>query len=141
MQKSELSQAQLRDRSAFVETLSQAGWRGTGFNQQFEEGLWISPEASLEYSSSTISLRFDFEAEDPRFILYINSADGRELGLVFRCQDRLKQLLEAVIGMQDSLTPANIKDKAETLLAACPKMFKISASGVAEIPVKGRSSR
>lgn len=141
MKKSEMSQAQLRDRTGFVDALTKAKWRGTLFNEQFEEGLWVSPEASMEFSSSTISLRFDFVAEDPRLILYIDSPDGKELGLVFRCLDRVEALLKAVIGMQDSISPSNIKEKTPELLAACPKMFKISASGDREIPVKSSPKR
>jgi hypothetical protein len=141
MEKSEMSETQLRDRGRFVDALTKSGWSGTLFNEQFDEGLWVSPEASMEFSSPTIELRFDFVAEDPRLILYISSPDGKELGLVFRCLDRVEALLAAVISMQDSISPSNLKTKTPELLAACPKMFKISASGDSEIPVKSGPKR
>jgi hypothetical protein len=141
MEKSEMSEEQLRQRSVFIESLSAAGWRGLNFNQKFEQGLWTSPEASMEYSNGPITLRLDQLFEDPRVILYLDSQEGKSLGLVFKCADRLKPLLDAVIEMQDTVSAANIKEKSERLLAACPKMFKISASGDQLIPVKPRKSQ
>jgi hypothetical protein len=140
MEKAEMNEEQLRRRSLFVDTLAAAGWRGLNFNQKFDAGLWTSPEASMEYTSGTMTLRLDFLCEDPRVILYLDSREGKSLGLVFRCEDRLKPLVDAIIGMQDTVNPANIKEKSEKLLAACPKMFKISASGDKEIPVKSKRS-
>jgi hypothetical protein len=141
MEKSEMSEQQLRQRSMFVDSLTAAGWRGLNFNEKFEHGLWVSPEASMEYSNATMALRLDQHFQDPRVILYLDSPDGKSLGLVFKCSDRLKPLLDAVIEMQDTLSPASIKEKSEQLLAACPQMFKISASGDQLIPVKPRKSR
>jgi len=141
MKKSEMNESQLRDRTLFVDTLSRAGWQGTLFNEQFDEGLWTAPEASLEFSSKAMQMRFDFEAEDPRVILYLDSPEGRSLGLVFRCIDRLAPLLKAVIAVQDTINAANIKRKSEEFLSACPNVFKISASGDKEIPVKPARSR
>jgi len=141
MKKTELNKTQLADRTFFVERLSKAGWQVTLFNEQFDQGLWISPEASMEHKGRDVSLRFDFLAADPRLILYVDAARGKELGLVFRCPDRIRELVEAVIKMQDSVTAANVKKHAEQLIEVCHKMFKISASGDKEIPVRPRSSR
>jgi hypothetical protein len=140
MRKSEMSEKQLQQRSLFVDTLETAGWRGSNFNRNFDQGLWESPEASMTYSSQTISLRLDLSFEDPRMILYLNSKGGKSLGLVFKCEDRQKQLLEAIVAMQDSLTPENVKMKTVDLLAVCPNVFKISASGDKLIPVKSKSA-
>jgi hypothetical protein len=140
MRKSEMSEKQLQQRSLFVDTLETAGWRGSNFNRNFDQGLWESPEASMTYSSQTISLRLDLSFEDPRMILYLNSKGGKSLGLVFKCEDRQKQLLEAIVAMQDSLTPENVKTKTVDLLAVCPNVFKISASGDKLIPVKSKSA-
>lgn len=141
VKKSQMTERQLSDRTLFVKTLANAGWRGTLFNEHFDSGLSGSPEASMEYSSKAMELRFDFEAKDPRLILYLDSPEGKSLGLVFRCPDQLDALLQAVIGIQDSVTAANIKKKSEELLSACPEMFKISASGDKEIRVKPARSR
>ncbi len=140
MRKTEMNEEQLKDRSFFVDKLGSAGWRGSNFNRNFDEGLWSSPEASMTYSNGTISLRLDSLFDDPRQILYIESRAGKSLGLVFKCPDRLNALLQAIVGMQDSIAPDNIKDKAEELLAVCPNMFKISASGDKLIPVKPMKS-
>jgi hypothetical protein len=140
MRKSELSEEQLQQRRFFVDTLADAGWRGSNFNRNFDLGLWSSPEASLTYSNGQMSLRLDLAFEDPRIIFYISSTSGKSLGLVFKCEDRHKSLLAAVIGMQDSITPENIKDKTEELAVVCPKLFKISASGDKLLPVKSKIS-
>lgn len=140
MEKGEMNEEQLRRRTFFVDTLAAAGWRGLSFNQKFDAGLWTSPEASMQYASGTMTLRLDFVFEDPRVILYIDSPEGKSLGLVFRCEDRLKPLLETIVGMQDTIGPANIKEKSEELLTVCTKMFKISASGDKLIPVRSKRS-
>lgn len=140
MRKTEMSDEQLRSRSLFVEALSSAGWRGSNFNQDFDEGLRTSPEASMSYSNSQLTLRMDLLFEDPRAILYLDAKGGKSLGLVFKCADRLKPLLDAVVGIQNNVGPGNIKDKSEELLAACPSMFKISASGDKLIPIKPKIS-
>jgi hypothetical protein len=140
MRKSEMNDKQLKERSFLVNTLSDAGWRGSNFNRDFDEGLWSSPEASMTYSNPTVSLRLDMSFDDPRQTLYIESSDGKSLGLVFKCPDRLNALMQAIIGMQDAIAPGNIKEKAEELLAVCPNMFKISASGDQLLPVRPRKS-
>ena len=86
-----------------------------------------------------MSLRLDLLFEDPRMILYLTSKGGKSLGLVFKCEDRQKQLLDAIVGMQDSLTPENVKTKTVDFLAVCPNVFKISSSGDKLIPVKSKS--
>ena len=139
MRKSEMSEKQLQQRSLLVETLEAAGWRGSNFNRNFDQGLWSSPEASMNYSGGSMSLRLDLLFEDPRMILYLTSKGGKSLGLVFKCEDRQKQLLDAIVGMQDSLTPENVKTKTVDFLAVCPNVFKISSSGDKLIPVKSKS--
>ncbi|MEA2894736.1 MAG: hypothetical protein QOJ84_351 [Bradyrhizobium sp.] len=141
MRKKEMNEEQLRQRSLFVDSLANAGWRGSNFNHNFDEGLWSSPEASMTYSNRQMSLRLDLSFEDPRMIFYLGSKSGKSLGLVFKCGDRQKSLLDAVIGMQDSIGPDSIKDKSEDLLAICPNMFKISASGGKLIPIKPKKSK
>src|SRR6266567_146975 len=99
MRKSEMNEEQLRQRSLFVDTLTNAGWRGSNFNRNFDEGLWSSPEASMTYSNPRLVLRMDLSFEDPRFILYISSPAGKSLGLVLKCLKNQEQLLRVVIEM------------------------------------------
>lgn len=141
MRRSEMTEEQLKNRALFVETLAGSDWKGLSFNDDFDQGLWSSPEASFEYSNPAMTLRLDFICEDPRVILYLDSPEGKSLGLVFKCFDDLKPLLDAVVGMQDGISPSTIKENSELLLAACPNMFKISASGDKLIPVKSKRSR
>jgi hypothetical protein len=132
-----MTDEQLARRTTFVTTLEGAGWRPLPFNADFDQGLNGAPEASLEYAAhGGTTLRLDFQAEDPRVILYVDAADGRSLGLVFRCFNRLEVLLDAIVTMQDTIGPGNIPEHSKKLLAACPEMFKISASGDKEIPVR-----
>ena len=141
MRKSEMSEEQLERRRLFVETLAAAGWRPLPFNEQFDRGLKTSPEASFDYEGQRLTLRLDFRAEDPRVIFYLDSSEGRSLGLVFRCADRLKALLDSIVSMQNNIARDNIKEKSADLLKVCPQMFKISASGDKEIPVKSARAR
>ena len=141
VKKSEMNASQLKDRKLFVDKLTKAGWSGTLQNEQFDEGLWVSPEATMEYSSKTMSLRFDFVLKDPRLILYLDSKEGKILGLVLRCMDRVDAIVEAVIAIQDTVDAGTLKKSSEQLLDACPEMFKISASGDKEVPVKKAKSR
>jgi hypothetical protein len=141
MRKSEMSQEQLRQRSLFVDTLANAGWRGSNTNRNFDEGLWTTVEASLTYSNRDISLELELSFENPRLIFRIHSKEGKNLGLVFRCEDRRKDLVEAIVGMQDNLTADNVKNKMQELVTICPNAFKISASGDKLIPVSPKNSK
>jgi hypothetical protein len=136
MRQSEMNQEQLARRSLFVDTLTAAGWRSSNNNRNFDNGLWVSPEASLSYSNPDMTLIFELALDDPRAILHLDAKGGRTLGLVFKCVDRLKDLLNAVVAMQNDISPDNVKNTSTNLLAVCPEMFKISASGDKLIPVK-----
>jgi hypothetical protein len=141
MRKSEMNEEQLRQRALFVDSLASAGWHGSNFNRNFDDGLWSSPEASMTYASADMSLRLDLLFEEPRLIFYIGARSGKSLGLVFKCVDRLKAVVDAVIGMQDIIASDNVKEMSKELVATCPEVFKISASGNRLIPVKSQVSR
>ena len=141
MRKSEMSQEQLQQRSLFVDTLANAGWRNSNTNRNFDEGLWTTVEAKLTYSNRDMSLELELSFENPRLIFHINSKEGKSLGLVFKCLDRQKDLLEAIVGMQDHLTTDNVKNKMQELVIVCPNVFKISASGDKLLPIKPMSSQ
>ncbi len=141
MRKSELDQDQLTIRGLFVDTLARAGWRGLNFNQKFDQGLWTSPEASMEYKRSEMTLRCDFLCGDPRLILYMDSRQGKSIGLVFRYRDRLLPLLATLVRVQGAIDLNNLGDVAEELLVACPEMFKIASSSDGLIPVRSRAKR
>ena len=141
MRKSEMSAEQLRQRTSFVTTLEKAGWSGSNFNRNFDAGLWDSPEASMTYSNRELTLRLDLVFKDPRMILYLDAKSGKSLGLVFKCEDRQKELLETIVGMQNGIASDNLKESTEELLAVCPNIFKISASGDKLVPIKSKSSK
>ena len=136
-----MSAEQLRQRSYFVDKLEKAGWSGSNFNRNFDEGLSSSPEASMTYTNRQLTLRLDLLFKDPRVILYIDARSGKSLGLVFKCEDRQQALLETLIGMQDRIASDNLKKSTEELLAVCPNIFKISATGDKLILIKSKSSR
>ncbi len=138
MRKTEMNEIQITNRNLFVNTLAAAGWQGSNFNKNYDEGLWSSPEASLEFSNQTMTLRCDYICDNPRVILYLDSREGKSLGLVFSYEDHLDPLLKAIVKIQNSIRSDNIKEACKELLDACPKMFKISSSGDKLIPVKQR---
>jgi hypothetical protein len=131
---------QLQRRSSFVNKLEKSGWSGSNFNRNFDAGLSSTPEASMTYSNRQLELRLDLLFKDPRMILYLDADSGKSLGLVFRCEDHQAELLETVIRMQDRIAPDNLKDSTEELLAVCPSIFKISATGDKLIPIKSKGS-
>lgn len=136
MDKSHMSSRHLQLRTLFVDTLAAAGWQGTNINRDFDRGLDGIVEASMRYTNAhNMSFRFDYAFEEGSLTLYIDSADGRTLGLVFKCADRPKPLLDAVVQLQDTLAPGTIKESSEALLAACPQMFKMSGSAGKLVPV------
>jgi len=141
MRKSEMKPAQLRERARFVEALQAKGWKPLpNFTGHFDDGLWAEPEAAFEYDNGQITLRCDRYFADPRVILHLDSNDGKTLGLVFKCPD-IEPLLAAIVGLQDSITPQNIKQKSAELYTACSEMFKIGGDGDKLIRVKGPTPR
>ncbi|MEW5737527.1 MAG: hypothetical protein AB1938_01305 [Myxococcota bacterium] len=139
MRKTEMTPEQLRERARFVELFAAKGWKPLpNFTGHFDDGLWIEPEAAFEYDNGKLTLRCDRYFADPRVILYLDSREGKTLGLVFKCPDT-GPLLAAIVGMQDDIGSDNLKEKADELFEACPRMFKISGSGDRLIPVKSKA--
>ena len=62
MTKSEMTEDQLADRAAFVQRVSAAGWDLGGWEQLFEDGADLEPEAQAEYQNPRAFLRLSYHA-------------------------------------------------------------------------------
>lgn len=69
MLKSEMSEDQLADRAAFVEKVSAAGWDLCGWEQLFESGADLEPEAQAEFHSPRAFLRVSYHASGDYVLL------------------------------------------------------------------------
>ena len=57
MMKSELTEAQVAERAAFVSALAGAGWDVRGMETLWDAGMSVEPEATLELNRGDIALR------------------------------------------------------------------------------------
>ena len=130
MRKSEMSKAQLDERNLVADTLTAAGWHFTGeYGERFEDDDWLNYEATMEYSNQGIDLRFDYYCQERDAVLYVESPEGKSLEITFLFEGYLERLLQALISIQDVVSPQNLEAPMATLLEACPEMFTVTPDG------------
>ena len=69
MLKDELNQRQLKNRNIFITKITNAGWDPRGWEQLFESGINLSPEAQAEYQNDTFNLRLCYYIEEGYILL------------------------------------------------------------------------
>jgi hypothetical protein len=82
MMKSEMSEDQLADRATFVERVREAGWDLGGWEELFEGGADLEPEAQAEYRNPRAFLRLSYNARSDYVLLECGGvrAKGEEAG-------------------------------------------------------------
>lgn len=123
MRKSEMTEKQLQERRKFIDILVVAGWEETIKNKLFERGLWLNEEASMEYHSQDMSLAVGYSGNKDVIYLSIENALGIGVSLTIYFEDKLTQLLDAIISFQDKITSANYKMCIRKILQICPLTY------------------
>jgi hypothetical protein len=135
MRKSEMTPAQIEERSTVVELLGRAGWTGSLDHEMFEKGRYCDPEASMEYRNAFgMHLEVDYLAES-RWLMLSVRGDGEEMLDVGICfGDQLTAVLAQIIAAQDQVSPSRYKELLRQLLSIVPSGVLI-ASGNGFVPL------
>jgi hypothetical protein len=133
MRKREMSKKQLAMRSIVIDTLAAAGWEGPSQESDFDRGLWLPAEASMEYRAKNMTLEAEHSAEQKSLVLLLTADSGADVRLVIKCEDKLESVLKALVGFQDQISPTNFREKLKPLLKICDKVFV--DTGDEEVPL------
>lgn len=122
VKKSEMSQQQLEERETVVERLTRAGWEATAFNRLFDKGKSTRYEASMEYKGR-MDLTVTYEASKRVIDVGLYTRSGSGVDLVIQFKDKLRELLDYLISIQDTVDAKNYKDHIRQLLRICPEIY------------------
>lgn len=125
MQRSEMSDEQLRVRDSIVNELTNAGWLPTRWQEMFDEGLWTPHEVSMERmrTADGQGLQFVLDTEQQRVALSIRRNMFQGLTLYIFFAECLGALLNAIVRNQDTVAEENFKNFVREILAACPETY------------------
>lgn len=120
-----MTEKQLQQRTAVIEMLMTAGWTGLLEDDLFERGRLCDPEARMEYQNETVSLEVDYLAETPSIMLSVYGTQGESMNLRIDYEDKLQEILTAIIYFQNSISPQNFKEPLINILQVCPSTIYI----------------
>jgi hypothetical protein len=134
MFKEELNQQQLRDRNLFIKKLISAGWDPKGWDELFEGGACLTPEAQAEYQNTTFDLRLSYYAGQGYMLVEcVGRDDPTRLSLLFYPNQNFEILVDKVIAMQDTLSPSNYPDFITMMIPLCKLILLETPEGPVKI--------
>jgi hypothetical protein len=128
MKKSELNARQLGERSAVIRALVAAGWTETSQGDWFERDLWAQHEATLEYDNGSMNLRIALSAEHRTLELWIEDYAGGQIALSMFFEDRLTDVLDSIVRVQDGFTPDSYQQAVQELVRHCPEVHVLAGA-------------
>lgn len=124
----ELSDAQIDQRSALVGTLEGAGW-GPGrlpYNAVFDEGESVAYEAALRYTNvHGVTLVVHLNLADRKIHLAMEDPVEGLIGLVLEIGDDYAALFEALVDVQDAVSPGDRRDPIRRLMKHSPAVYAV----------------
>lgn len=126
MMKSEMSEDQLADRAAFVAEARAAGWDLGGWEQLFESGADLEPEAQAEFRGTRAFLRVGYHARDDYVLLECTApaenGGGEALAgarIRFYPVNDLGAIVGRIIAAGDSLTLETLPELVRRIRPLC----------------------
>jgi hypothetical protein len=127
----DLSGEQRAQRDAVVSRLTAAGWDPGGWEELFEGGANLEPEAQLEYAGEAGELRLGFRAAERAFEL--DQLAGEDaLSLVFTRADA-GPVLDVIVAHQDTLSPDTLPDLVEAVMEHVGGAYLRTPDGLVKI--------
>ena len=124
MRKAELSEAQRVERDRFVRYLEEFGWDPGGWETLFEGGADLVPEAQAEYVNSTSTLRLGLNLGKSRIRFEWAGQDENDvLSLILHPAYTVKEVLDLIVTIQDTLSFSNGAPLIEALIAVCREAY------------------
>lgn len=102
--------------SVIIARLINEGWTTSQFGKTFHT-------ASLQYSNGKVRLELEYQKNDESVFLRIVDRIGRDIGITIRFGDKLDQILEQIISVQDAISTVNYKNQIRKILRICPSTY------------------
>jgi hypothetical protein len=117
MRKSELSAQAIASRDVFIRALEARGWRVESWNELFDAGADIDPEAEATYSGPRFDLHLEFHASSPWLLLVLVARAGDVvLRLRVHPGPTVTSVLKEITDAQDELTADNMSELVKALI-------------------------
>lgn len=121
-----MSTEQLEERSTTIDVLSTAGWTVTSAGDWFDRNLWANQEATCAYDNGRMRFRVEFCAENRTLNLRLEDSFGRGIALNISYQNKLKEILDAIVSVQDTISEENYRKCINELLPICPELYVLA---------------
>ncbi len=130
-----MTEQQLANRSTFIRKLIAAGWDPRGWEQLFDGGARLKPEAQAEYNNGILNLRMSYYAGEGYIQL---ECVQREVITVVAArfypkEDNLVSIIDIVIAEQDTLSLDNFSDIIKRIIPYCSHIFLESGLGLTKV--------
>lgn len=134
MTKEELSACQRVTRELFVAKLRQVGWSSNGWEEMFESGINVNPEALATYTNRAVDLQLGWFAGEDFVRMEMNARDGNR-AMTFRLHPgcRLGELLDAVANVQDAISFDNYVPWIKGVLPLCSQAALETPDGLVSL--------
>ena len=127
MLKEEMTEEQLAKREDFITPLVSAGWDVGGWEQLFNSGFSLTPEAQAEYQNPKLTLRLSYYIKDDYILLEFRKQEDSTLSaqenimpsLRFYTNGNLESVLSGVIAEHDTLSVDNYPNFIKKMIPLC----------------------
>jgi hypothetical protein len=132
MLKTEMTQQQLNNRSLFIGKLREAKWKiNKGWELLFEHGHSLTPEGQAEYQNPRFELRLSYYIDGGYVFLECVGRDNPiVLSLRFYPIQKFNLIVDAVIAVQDNLSPNNYSEFVKKMIQLCDPLLIETAEGL-----------
>ncbi len=136
MLKIEMTSQQLANRNKFIRELITAGWDPGGWEQLFEGGARLTPEAQAEYRNVNLDLRLSYYVSDGYLRLECLKKDGSKIlgARLHPKEDNLIHIVDIVISQQNILSRSNFLNLIKKMTPYCSNIFLESSFVSTKVP-------
>ena len=134
MKKTDMTLHQLKNRETFVKQLITAGWNPGGWEELFDSDVRLTPEAQAEYQNDVFSIRLSYNVEQDYILLEcVEKNTSTVLSSRFYPKQNLIEVIDMIVGSQDSLSPDNYVDFIKTFIPVCNHVLLELTNGLVEL--------
>ncbi len=124
MKKNEMSIHTLKERNIFIQKLAYAGWEVESWDEVFDTGANVEPEAEARYTGPIFDLHLEFHADHRYLALEMVERKG-ENTIFLRLYPRgeIETLLALIIANQDNIGAENYPEVVKSLIPYCEPLL------------------
>jgi hypothetical protein len=123
MQKSQMNATDLATHHLVVSALVAAGWEPQRDQLAFDEGEWTLYDIDMQRFNGRMRLRVFRDPTSDELGLALRTTQGQTVGLYLKCGDRLRDVLDVIVEMQDVIDEGNYRQHVACLVQVCPEIY------------------